>query len=358
MQTVKFIHKDRRQFASALRKNVHEHFKLKGLSTKGNWKMVLKSIILLSLYITPFVLMLVLPLSAWFIFPLSVLMGIAMSGVGMSVMHDAAHGSYSEKSWLNKLVGHSMYLLGGNVFNWKVQHNILHHTYTNIKGLDEDIENKVVFRLSKHSPLKKIHRFQYLYAFAFYCLMTISRMVNDFKQLKKYNESGITEQQGTSPGKEWRKLILSKVLYILVILGLPLIFSGFSWWLILLGFLVMHFTAGLLMSAVFQMAHIVEETEQPLPNGEGIIENEWVIHELETTANFSKGSKAFSWLIGGLDFQVEHHLFPNICHVHYRELSPIVERTAREFGLRYNESGTFWKAVGSHVRLLRALGKA
>lgn len=358
MKTIKFVNTDRKQFAVTLRKNVNDHFRLKGISTKGNWKMGLKAIVMLTLYIAPFILLLTAPMSGWLIFPIAALMGVAMAGVGMSVMHDAAHGSFSTKSWVNKLVTHSIYMLGGSAFTWKVQHNILHHTYTNIDGFDEDIDNKLVFRMSKVSPLKKIHRFQHLYALAFYSLMTLSRMVKDFTQLIKYNRAGITRQQGASPRAEMIRLIITKALYLIVLIGLPLIFSGFSWWLILLGFLVMHLSAGLIMSTVFQMAHIVEEADQPVPSKEGVIENDWTIHELETTANFARRSRWFGWGIGGLNYQIEHHLFPSICHIHYRDLSPIVERTAKEFGLRYNENPTFFNAIGSHFRLLRALGKA
>jgi linoleoyl-CoA desaturase len=358
MKTIKFVNTDRKQFAATLRKNVSEHFRQKGISTKGNWKMGLKSIIMLSLYVAPFIILLTIPMSGWIIFPISLLMGIAMAGVGMSVMHDAAHGSFSTKNWVNKLIAHSIYMLGGSIFTWKVQHNILHHTYTNIDGFDEDIENKLMFRMSKASPRKRMHRFQHIYALGFYSLMTLAKMVKDFVQLARYNKNGITKQQGADPRAEWIRLVASKTIYLLVMLGLPLLFTGFSWWLILLGFLVMHLSAGLIMSTVFQMAHIVEEADQPVPSKEGIIENEWTIHELETTANFARGSRWFGWGIGGLNYQIEHHLFPNICHIHYRELSPIVERTAMEFGLRYNQNRTFFRAIGSHFRLLRALGRA
>ncbi|MBA3665677.1 MAG: fatty acid desaturase, partial [Bacteroidetes bacterium] len=175
MNTLKFIPKDRTLFTAAVRKNVNDYFKANNISTKGNWKMILKSIVMLGLYIVPFILIMVSSMPAWIILPLSVIMGTGMAGIGMSVMHDAVHGSYSRISWINKLMGHTMYLIGGNTFNWKVQHNIMHHTFTNIEGHDEDIEPKAVFRLSKHSPLKKIHRFQHLYAFFFYCLMTLLR---------------------------------------------------------------------------------------------------------------------------------------------------------------------------------------
>jgi len=357
MKTLKFVNKDRGQFTATVRKNVNDYFKEKGISTKGNAKMVFKSITMIALYLVPFILMLTLPLSGWVIFPLSVAMGIGMAGIGMGVMHDAVHGSFSKTEWLNKLVGTTMYSIGGNTFNWMVQHNILHHTYTNIEGFDEDIQPKASIRLSKSTPLKKMHRFQHIYAFFLYCLMTLSRMFTEIGQLIKYNKAGITKQQGSTPKKEMTKLILAKAVYLGVILALPLIFSGFSWWLILLGFLVMHFTAGIFMSTVFQMAHIVEEAEQPLPDNEGVIHNEWTIHELETTANFARKSNLFGWMIGGLNYQIEHHLFPNICHVHYRAIAPIVERTAKEFGLRYNENRTFFSAIGSHIRMLRTLGR-
>lgn len=357
MKTLKFINKDKGQFTATLRKNVNAYFKENGISTKGNSRMLLKSIVMFAAYFAPFVLMLTLPVGGWIVFPLSVLMGIGMAGIGMGVMHDAAHGSFSSKSWVNKLFTTSMYFIGGNTFNWKVQHNIMHHTYTNIEGFDEDIEPKGSLRLNTQSPLKKVHRFQHIYAFFLYCLMTLSRTFGEFFQLARYNKSGVTKQQGHSPAKEMTRLVLVKIAYMAVIIGLPLLLTNFSWWIIVLGFVTMHVVAGLLMSTVFQMAHLVEVANQPIPDSEGVIHNEWAIHELETTANFARKSRFFAWLIGGLNYQIEHHLFPNISHVHYKAISPIVERTAREFGVPYNENRTFFSAIGSHVRMLKALGR-
>ncbi|HLP13909.1 MAG TPA: acyl-CoA desaturase [Flavobacteriales bacterium] len=356
MKTIKFVNKDRGQFTATLRKNVNDYFAKNNISTKGNAKMVIKCIVMLSLYFTPFILFLIFPFNAWAFFLLSILMGIGMAGIGMSVMHDAVHGSFSKKSWLNKLVGSTIYFIGGNMFNWHIQHNVMHHTFTNIDGYDEDIEPKGSLRLSKQSPLKKIHRFQHIYAFFLYCLMSIARFFKEISQLIKYNKAGITRQHGTTPKKEMTRLIFAKIIYLSVIFILPIVFSGFSWWIVMLGFLVMHAVSGLVMGTVFQMAHVVEDVDQPMPTN-GIIENEWTIHELETTANFSRKSRWFGWWIGGLNYQIEHHLFPHVCHVHYPAISPIVEKTAKEFGLRYNENRTFLNALGSHIRTLKALGK-
>jgi linoleoyl-CoA desaturase len=357
MKPIKFVSNDRALFTSVLRKNVNDYFKANKISMKGNWKMVVKSIIMLTLYLAPFITLVAFPVSGWMIFPLFTMMGIGMAGIGMSVMHDAAHGSSTEKKWINKILSYTIYMIGGSVFTWNIQHNVKHHTFTNIKGYDEDIDTKAIIRLSKQAPLKKIHRFQYVYAFFFYTLMTVAKLFNDFVQLADYNKTGLTAKQNASPKKEFIKLILFKATYFFVFLGLPIIFMNFSLLLILPGFLLMHLVAGGIMSIIFQMAHIAEGVKQPALNYEGNIENEWAIHELETTANFARNNRMLGWFVGGLNFQIEHHLFPNVCHVHYRHISPIVEKTAKEFGLNYNTQPTFYKAIVSHTKTLKVLGK-
>lgn len=358
MNTIKFVGRDKRQFTAILRKNVNDYFKQNGISSKGNGRMIFKSLIIIILfYVLPFLFVLTLPVEGWMVLPFWIVMGVGIGGIGMGVMHDAAHGSFSNKKWINNLFSYTMYIIGGNTFNWKIQHNILHHTYTNIEGYDEDIDPKGFLRLSKQTPFRKFHRFQHLYAFFIYSFMSLSRMVTEFKQLRNYNKRGLTTSQGSSPEGEMTKLIVSKIIYIMVIIGLPL-FLGSSFWPVITGFFIMHLIAGLFMSTVFQMAHVVEVATQPVPDESGVIENEWAVHELETTANFVPKSRWFGWIIGGLNYQVEHHLFPNICHIHYKAISPIVERTAKEFGISYNENKTFFSAIASHIRVLKSLGKS
>lgn len=359
MKTLKFKsdNPSQRQFGIEVRKNVNLYFKEKGISTKGNSLMFLKTFIILSTYIIPFVILLIIPLNYFVAFFLLILMGIGEAGVGMSVMHDAAHGAFSEKKWLNSLVASSMYLLGSNTFNWKVQHNILHHTFTNIYGYDQDIETKAALRLSKYAPLKKYHRFQFIYAFLFYGLMTLSKLVTDFGQLLDFNKVGITEEQNTKPNKEIFKLIITKIIYVFIIIILPVLVTDYKWWQVLLGFGIIHFTAGIIMSTVFQMAHVVEGVYQPLPDNDGVIKNEWVVHELFATSDFARNSVFLSWYVGGLNFQIEHHLFPNTCHIHYPKIAPIVQETASRYGLTYNLKPSFLSALISHIRMLKLLGR-
>ncbi len=359
MQTIRFEgdNKSQKAFVIALRQNVNAYFKDNAISTKGNLTLALQTIVMISCYIVPFIVIMALPVNGWLVLLLMVIMGIGAAGIGMCVMHDAVHGSYSSKDWVNKLMGSTMYLLGSNVFNWKVQHNILHHAYTNIDGYDEDIGAKGPIRLSEYAPLKKIHKYQYIHAFLFYGLMTISKLIKDFSQLVKYNKEGIILKHRINPMLEYTKLITVKLVYLFVFIGLPILFTSFTWWQVLFGFFIMHWTTGCILSTIFQMAHVVEGTEQLLPDNNGVIHCEWAVHELRTTSDFARQNLFLNWYVGGLNFQIEHHLFPNISHVHYRKISPIVERTAKEFGIHYNLKESFVKAFGSHIRRLEALGK-
>jgi linoleoyl-CoA desaturase len=272
-------------------------------------------------------------------------------------MHDAVHGSFSDKKWVNTLFSYSMMLLGSNVFNWKVQHNIMHQTYTNVFGYDPDVDSKAILRFSEHAPKMKIFRFQQYYAYLLYGMMTLFKFFFDILQLIAFNREGITKELGYSPTFELIKIIFIKIIYLLIIVGLPLWLTDYTWWQIVIGFCVMHLCAGIIMSTIFQMAHVVEGVAQPLPDKNGIIQNEWEVHELSTTADFARKSNFLNWYVGGLNFQIEHHLFPHISHIHYRKIAPIVEKTAEEFGFEYNLKPSLKSAFLSHFYKLKELGR-
>jgi linoleoyl-CoA desaturase len=359
MEKIRFRSKDENEqiFARALRERVLLYFKENNLSTKGNFTLYLKSLIMLSIYLIPFVVLLTTPMGPWTALLMTVLMGVGEAGIGMSVMHDGVHGAFSNRSWLNKLAGSTMFLLGSNTFNWKVQHNIKHHTFTNIYQYDTDISTKAVIRLCEHAPLKKYHRYQHIYAFPLYGLMTLLRFFGEIPKLLQLNREKITEGQNANPALEMIKLIVTKVAYTGMLIGLPLGLTDFSIWQILIGFATMHIVAGMIMSTVFQMAHVVEGAMQPLPDENHVIHTEWMVHQLHTTSDFGRKNGLFSWYIGGLDYQIEHHLFQNISHVHYHAIAPIVEATAKEYGITYNLKPSVYKAFASHYRRLKELGR-
>lgn len=355
---VKFAGKDRQIFFQTLRSRVDDYFTENNLSRNGNAAMVVKTIVMLSAYVVPFIFILFVPLSLPVYYLLWLVMGLAIAGIGMSVMHDANHGSYSKNKVVNTLLGHTLNLVGGSVTNWKYQHNILHHTYTNIVELDDDIKDKLVLRFSPHTKVKWYHRFQYIYAFAFYGILTLYwTFIKDFLQFHRYTVNGVNRKNKQQNNLSFLKLILAKAAYILAFVVLPLFIIKVPVWEYLTGFMLMHFIAGLVLTVIFQLAHTVEHTTHPLPNDHGTIENNWAIHQLNTTVNFSRNNKLISWYIGGLNFQVEHHLFPNICHVHYPSIAPIVKQTAEEFGIPYLENPTFGGAIASHIRILKEYGR-
>jgi linoleoyl-CoA desaturase len=353
---MKFINKDKSIFFTTLRGRVNQYFTDNNISRYGNREMFIKSITLIGLYVAAYVCILILPWSAIFLLPLAIIMGITKAGVGMTVMHDALHGSYSKNALINKLMGNSIYLLGANANVWKIQHNLHHHTYTNIHGKDEDINTKVVIRLSRQAPKKAFHAYQHVYVWFLYGLMTLLMFSNDFFKMIRYYKEGEYKGKRGNIDREYITLIGLKILYVFFMLVLPVLVTPLLWWQVLIGFFAMHLTAGFILSTIFQLAHIVEGAEQPMPNAEGNIENEWAIHQLSTTANFARNSRLLNWFIGGLNYQIEHHLFPNICHVHYRKISEIVERTAAEFQLPYNVKSTLGDAFISHMKTLKHLG--
>lgn len=340
-----------------MRSRVNSYFEENNIKKTGNLRMYFKTFVMLSLYFVPFVLILTLNISNWAILSLFLVMGIGVSGIGLAIMHDANHGSYSKNKLVNQIIGYSINVVGASSFTWHIQHNVLHHTYTNIYEMDEDIHDKPFLRLSPHGKHKPYHKFQHWYALALYSLATISWVTTkDFRQLKEYNKNGMTEQSGFNPKQEWAIMIFTKTVYYFYILALPMLL-GVSWWVVLLGFLLMHMVAGVLITTIFQLAHVVEGPTHHEPHPSGTMENTWAIHQLETTANFAKNNPVISWFVGGLNYQVEHHLFPHICHVHYKHISKIVKETAEEFELPYHENKWFTGAVISHLKTLKEFGK-
>ena len=343
-----------RQFGAQVRSRVHAHFKGMGISQKADHRLWPKVAVMTGLFLLPLIAILMIPMSAWIALALALLMGIGMAGVGMAVMHDGLHGASSRHAWVNDLLGGSMYMLGSDAFTWKLQHNGAHHTHTNVDPADQDIDPPDLLRFSDHAPLWRVHRLPHIYAFFFYGLLTVVKLGNDFLSLAKASRD--PKHATYNFPRAYVIMAGVKLAHLFVFIGLPLWLTPFAWWQVLTGFLVMHFTASVIMGVVFQLAHVVEGAQQPLPDGEGIIHTDWTEHELLTTANFAPRNRFITWFTGGLNFQIEHHLFPYISHLHYPAIAPIVQRTADEHGLPYNVKRSTREAVRSHMRRLYQLG--
>jgi linoleoyl-CoA desaturase len=351
-----FGNPDQQAFFKDLRARVDDYFESTGKSRHANAEMVIKTVILLVGYIAGILYQIFYVPSPVLSLTLYAVTGVFLAGIGMSVMHDANHGAYSASEKVNRWVGYSLNLLGGTVLNWKMQHNVLHHTYTNIAGLDEDIDTKLALKLSPHGPVKKAHRYQWFYAFFLYMILTLYwGLLKDLVQYVHYKRVGLNRQTRQQNAIWLIKTTVIKLLYFSAFIGLP-VYVGMPVWQAITGFLIMHAVSGWILSVVFQLAHVVPDAYFPQPDAKGFIPYSWAEHQLRTTMNFSTKNKWLSWYVGGLNFQIEHHLFTKICHVHYPAISHIVKETAAEYGVPYYEKPTFSDALREHIEFLRAQG--
>lgn len=339
-----------------MKARVAEYFATRGLSPKGNAAMVGKSAALLIVGVVSYALILSNHFGPWVMLGLATVVGIGVAGIGFGIAHDALHGAYSARPRINNLLGFSLDAIGGSSYLWRITHNIVHHTYTNIHGVDEDLAVSPLLRLSPNADRLWFHRLQHLYAFPLYACTTLYWVfVKDYQQLLRRELGPYRDKQHDR--RQVALLFAAKAVYYGYALVMPLIVIRLPWWQILLGFLAMHVTAGLILGTVFQLAHIVEETAHPLPDAGGRMATDWWLHEMHTTANFGERTRLLSWYLGGLNHQIEHHLFPKVCSIHYPAISEIVRDVARTHNLPYHAQPTFRSAIASHYRMLRHLGR-
>lgn len=348
--------KKHRPFQKILNQRINQYFKDHSIPKTANTAMYIKTAIFLSSFFILLILIYANFLPMWGNFILCMLMSITIAGIGFNIMHDGAHGSYSRNKNINDLMGFTMNIVGGNVLIWKIKHNHLHHSFTNVEGSDQDIAHNPLFRMTSLQPKYWFHRFQHIYCFVIYGMSSFLwiyglDMVKYFKRKVGYY---LMEEMTL---KEHLIFWATKIGYTLVFVVFPAQIYG--WTAALIGFFSMHFVLGNILSIVFQLAHVVDNTSFEQLKGDNLsIENEWFVHQIRTTANFAVDSPFWSWYTGGLNHQVEHHLYPHICHVHYPKIRPIVKKTCEELGLKYLEQPTFLSALKSHIRQMRTAGIA
>lgn len=356
MATPKFANIAGSTFHQELKKRVSEYFvQAKKLPT-GNFGLYFKAILFWSLYVALYIhVVFYTPPTFWAILE-CLLMGGLTAAIGFNVMHDGGHGSFSNSKFWNKVAAFSVNGLGASAIMWNNKHNIIHHTYTNIDGVDDDIEIKPMLRMCSTQKKYWIHKYQHIYVWFLYTLLLVIWVfATDYTKYfrKKVGSVPIKKMSSFEHFAFWA----AKVIYYGLMIVLPIYLVGFLPWLV--GFFTIAMFAGLILSVVFQLAHTVEETAFPVPDGDANrIENEWAIHQIETTANFATKNKLISWLVGGLNFQIEHHLFPKVSHIHYPEISKIIKQTCTEFGVKYIEYRRMRHALVSHTMHLKKMGRA
>ena len=342
-------------FYQTLKQRVDKYFQITKKKKSGNLSMYVKTAIILAWLAASYVLLVFF--SASFIMALITAFFVAQGFVlvGFNIMHDANHGSYSEKKFVNRIMGWTLDLIGGSSQLWKQKHNVLHHTYTNVSDLDDDLDTGGLLRLSPSQEWKPWHRMQQWYAFPLYSLLTISWLTfYDFQKLITGRIGSHKMPQTLVRDKLF--FLLTKVFYFTYTIVIPLFFHPVLY--VLLAFLAIHIVTGITLAVVFQLAHTTAATDFPEADSEsGKLPEDWATHQVHTTADFAPGNRILGWYLGGLNYQVEHHLFSRICHVHYPALSRIVKKTCEEYSIAYRAFPSMRSAFVAHWKFLRDLGR-
>lgn len=346
--------KTQHPFFDTLQQRVYSYFEEKQLDMTGGGKLMFKAALYIAAAVVNYCLLLFVVPVGWWSVLLCMAMGFLLAAIGFNIMHDGAHGSFSKYNWLNNLMGMSLNVMGGDVNLWKIKHNLIHHSFTNVNGMDDDINIEPYVRTNKFQKKYAAHRFQHWYVTFLYALTYLNWI--GYADFEKY----FTNKVGDVKFRKlnWQSHIsfwVGKLGFLTIAFVIPLFMFGFLKTIV--GFIIITFTCGILLALVFQVAHVVEETSF-LSGEDKKTEDEWAVTQLKGTANFSTHNPIMLFLTGGLNHQIEHHLFPRISHVHYPEISKIVKSTAKEFGIQYHEYRTFFRAVASHYAHLKSMGVA
>lgn len=341
-------------FQLALRRRVQKYFEDTGRRQRDCPQMYVKTAVILGWFAASYILLVFLASTWWMALPLAISLGLSVAAVGFNIQHDGGHGAYSNHRWLNKLTALTLDVIGGSSYVWARKHNAIHHSYTNVTGHDDDINIGLLGRLSPHQRRLKFHRLQQYYIWALYGFLPIKwHAYDDFRDVI----TGRIGAHGFARPRGWDLVtfIGGKLTFFSIALGIPMLLHPV--WHVLAFYLLASFVSGVVLSVVFQLAHCVEEAAFPLaPEDTGRLATPWAVHQVETTVDFARRNPLLSWFVGGLNYQIEHHLFPQICHIHYAALAKLVEETCGEFRLRYAAHDTLFGGLASHFRWLRRMG--
>jgi len=343
-------------FSADLRRAVDHHFASTGKPQRDVAGMYAKTAIILAWLAGSYGLLLFgvsTPLQAGMA---AVSLGLAMAAVGFNVQHDGSHGAYSRRPWVNRAMALTLDLLGGTAYFWHFKHNIAHHTHPNVVGQDDDISLGILGRVAPSQKWYPHHRFQLIYIWLLYAVFALQwQLGGELRNLVSKRWVGGTAVPAPR-GKELVIFWVGKLVFLSLAFGLPLVFHPLSH--VLGAYAITVVVLGLVLALVFQSAHVSDACAFRSPTSAGhLVPRPWAEHQVETTVDFGRGNRLLGWYLGGLNFQIEHHLFPRICHLHYRELAPIVEAVCRAHGVRYFAHPTFRAALRAHVRQLRDMSK-
>lgn len=346
-------------FRKEVVRRVDAYVKANNLRTRDLAAMYVKTAIVLVWWLVSYGLMIESGFAGWgtaITLACALSFGLATACIGFNIMHDANHNGYSNNPKVNRVLGLTVELIGLSNFMWRQQHNVWHHTYTNVAGLDEGLEMDGWVRNSPRDYWQPKHTYQHLYAPVVYALAGIGLLIGRNFQMYFTGKSGDTFVYPPMSRQDKVVFWIGRFINLLLYLVIPALAFG------LLGalgiFIITATVTGFVMALILQMAHVMNDVAFPEPSGDPLkIENEWAVHEVQTTSNFAPNNAVINWYVGGLNFQIEHHLFPHMCHLLYPKIAPIVQATCAEFGISYKSYPTFVTAVANHWQSIKEFGR-
>lgn len=342
-------------FHTELRARVRDLLADPRRARRAQWAMYAKAALVVAWAVASWVALVILAGAWWQAGAACVSLGLALAGIGFNIAHDANHGSFSPHRRLNRAMSFSMDLMGASSYVWRTKHNVVHHTYTNIAGADSDIDSMPFARFAPEQPRRALHRFQHLYMWLLYGLFAIKwHTTGDFDHLR----AGVV---GGTPirwprGRELAGFWAGKAAFVAWAIVVPLLLHPA--WQVAVGFAVVSFVLAFTLAVTFQLAHCLEEADFPSAGDMEGTRTEWARHQVETTVDFAPRNRVLAWYLGGLNFQVEHHLFSRVVHTHYPAMAPVVREVCDRHGLRYRAHRSLAEALVSHGRWLRRMGSA
>ena len=344
------------EFQAKLHRRVDDYFEQTAKSRRDSPAMYLKAAVILLAFAASYLLLVFAAETWWQALPLTVVLGLVTTGIGFNLMHDGGHGAFSRHKLVNLAMARCLDVIGGSSYLWHWKHRVIHHTYSNITGHDTDISIGRLARFTPHQARHAYQRWQQWYIWPLYGLMAMKwHFYDDFRTLLV---GRIGPHRIPRPrNRDLVVLVVCKLLFFAFAFGVPLLVHPL--WVVALGYVAVAVVLGLSLSVVFQLAHCVEEADFPSVVKEGAsVDSAWAVHQVNTTVDFCRGNRFATWLLGGLNYQIEHHLFPHVCHSNYPAISTMVRETCRDFGIEYKEHSSFWAGVQSHYRWLRRMGAA
>jgi len=342
-------------FFTTLRQRVNQYFADNGLSKQDDPGMYLKTATQLGLWAVSYACMLSNYFHGWWLFGLQLIFHFSMFLMSVGIAHDGSHGAYSRHPWVNKIMYRVFDLIGINSHMWEYNHNLSHHYVPNIPVYDSAIDSFGLFRFHPQAKYYSFHRFQHIYIFFLYALSTLFKILFlDFFSFAR-KRIGIVEVKKHSVG-DILYLVFTKLFVIAYMLVIPMLVIDVPAWQIIGGFLAGNILMGITLGICFQVTHLSDRTIFSEPDANGTIGHSFPRHIFATTADFSPGNRVITWISGGLNLHVAHHLFHKISQVHLPALTKIVAQTASEYNIPYKAYPSVWSALRSHLRLLKVLG--